>query len=162
MTMHRHRSLAAWIAVGFLSFCMTQGPDGAGAAWAGEGHEKSGAQGGSFGLEVPIPDGVIGVSLHVGAERVGETAVLYIAQVLPDGPAEKAGLKQGDEITTVDGTPVIGKTYEQVALMVRGEPGTVVKLGVKADSALRDVAVTRVAGQTLYKGQMGSHGGPAK
>lgn len=162
MTMHRHRFLAAWIAVGFFGLCVTQGPDATGRAWAAEGHEKSGAQGGSYGLEVTIPDGVIGVSLHVGAERVGETAVLYIAQVLPDGPAEKAGLKQGDEITTVDGTPVTGKTYEQVALMVRGEPGTVVKLGVKTDSVLRDVAVTRVAGQTLYKGQMGSHGGPAK
>jgi len=87
---------------------------------------------------------------------------LYIAQILPDGPAEKAGLKQGDELTTVDGVAVTGKTYEQVALMVRGEPGTVVKLGVKTENAVRDVSVTRVAGQTLYKGQMGSHGGSAK
>jgi carboxyl-terminal processing protease len=87
---------------------------------------------------------------------------LYIAQVLPDGPAEKAGLKSGDEITTVDGVVVTGKTYEQVALMVRGEPGTVVTLGIKADNAVRDVSVTRVAGHTLYKGQMGSHRGPAK
>jgi carboxyl-terminal processing protease len=131
-------------------------------AWAAEGHEKSGAPGGSYGQEVTIPDGVIGVSLHVGAERVGDTAVLYIAQVLPDGPAEKAGLKSGNEITTVDGAAVTGKTYEQVAMMVRGEPGTVVTLGIKAESAVREVAVTRVAGQTLYKGQMGSHGGPAK
>jgi carboxyl-terminal processing protease len=131
-------------------------------AWAAEGHEKSEAPGGSYGQEVTIPDGVIGVSLHVGAERVGDTAVLYIAQVLPDGPAEKAGLKSGNEITTVDGAAVTGKTYEQVAMMVRGEPGTVVTLGIKAESAVREVAVTRVAGQTLYKGQMGSHGGPAK
>ncbi|ULA59536.1 MAG: PDZ domain-containing protein [Nitrospira sp.] len=160
--MRTHTSMAAWVSIGFLSLCLTQWSDGTGQAWAAEGHEKSGSPGGSYGLEVTIPDGVIGVSLHVGAERVGDTAVLYIAQVLPDGPAEKAGLKSGDEITTVDGAVVTGKTYEQVALMVRGEPGTVVKLGIKADSAVREVAVTRVAGQTLYKGQMGSHGGPAK
>ncbi len=160
--MQRHTYMATWVTLGFLSLCLSQWPDGTGGASAAEGHEKSGAPGGSFGLEVTIPDGVIGVSLHVGAERVGDTAVLYIAQVLPDGPAEKAGLKSGDEITTVDGAAVTGKTYEQVALMVRGEPGTVVRLGIKAESAVRDVAVTRVAGQTLYKGQMGSHGGPAK
>ncbi len=160
--MHRHTSMRTWIVLGCLTLCLSQWPDGTGRAWAAEGQEKSGAPGGSYALEVTIPDGVIGVSLHVGAERVGDTAVLYIAQVLPDGPAEKAGLKSGDEITTVDGSVVTGKTYEQVALMVRGEPGTVVKLGIKAESAVREVAVTRVAGQTLYKGQMGSHGGPAK
>ncbi|MCE7976983.1 MAG: PDZ domain-containing protein [Nitrospira sp. NTP1] len=160
--MRTHTYVTTWVALGCLSLCLSQWPDGTGGAWAAEGHEKSGSGGGSYGLEVTIPDGVIGVSLHVGAERVGDTAVLYIAQVLPDGPAEKAGLKSGDEITTVDGSVVTGKTYEQVALMVRGEPGTVVKLGIKADSAVREVAVTRVAGQTLYKGQMGSHGGPAK
>lgn len=160
--MRKHTYIATWVTLGFLSLCLSQGPEGTGKAWAAEGHEKSGTPGGSYGLEVTIPDGVIGVSLHVGAERVGDTAVLYIAQVLPDGPAEKAGLKSGDEITTVDGAVVTGKTYEQVALMVRGEPGTIVRLGIKAESAVREVAVTRVAGQTLYKGQMGSHGGSAK
>ena len=160
--MHTHTSMRTWIVLGCLTLFLSQWPDATGRAWAAEGQEKSGAPGGSYALEVTIPDGVIGVSLHVGAERVGDTAVLYIAQVLPDGPAEKAGLKSGDEITTVDGSVVTGKTYEQVALMVRGEPGTVVKLGIKAESAVREVAVTRVAGQTLYRGQMGSHGGPAK
>ena len=160
--MYKHTSMRTWMVLGCVTLCLSQWPDVTGRAWAAEGHEKSGAPGGSYALEVTIPDGVIGVSLHVGAERVGDTAVLYIAQVLPDGPAEKAGLKSGDEITTVDGSVVTGKTYEQVALMVRGEPGTVVKLGIKAESAVREVAVTRVAGQTLYKGQMGSHGGPAK
>lgn len=160
--MQKQTRLAACMMFGLLSVCLSQSLDGTGKAWAAEGHEKSGSPGGSYGLEAAVPDGVVGVSLHVGAERVGETAVLYIAQVLPDGPAEKAGLKSGDEITTVDGAVVTGKTYEQVALMVRGEPGTVVRLGIKAESAVREVAVTRVAGQTLYKGQMGSHGGSAK
>lgn len=160
--MQRQTLMATCVTLGLLSLCLGEWPNETSRAWAAEGHEKAGAPGGSYGLEVAIPDGVIGVSLHVGAERVGETAVLYIAHVLPEGPAEKAGLKQGTEITTVDGVAVTGKTYEQVALMVRGEPGTVVTLGVKEESAVRNVAVTRVAGQTLYKGQMGSHGGPAK
>jgi len=150
------------LVLGLLTVVLSQSPGANGQVWAVEGQDKPGSQVPSYGLEAAIPDGVIGVSLHVGAERVGDTAVLYIAHVLPEGPAQQAGLKQGNEITTVDGVAVTGKTYEQVALMVRGEPGSVVKLGVKSEGGLREVSVTRVAGQTLYKGQMGSHGGSTR
>ncbi|MBS0170607.1 MAG: PDZ domain-containing protein [Nitrospira sp.] len=160
--MHTHPAIGHGFLAALLGLCLAQGLGFSGPAWSDEGHEKAGSQGAVYGLEANIPDGVIGVALHVGAERVGDPSVLYIAQVLPDGPAEKAGLKQGDQVTTVDGAVLTGKTYEQVALMVRGEPGTVVKLGVKSEGGLRDVSVTRVAGQTLYKGQMGSHGSSSK
>ena len=160
--MKKHINTSAYLVVGFLSICLNYSSVVTVTAWASEGQEKAGAPAPTFGLEATIPDGVIGVSLHVGAERVGDTAVLYVAHVLPDGPAEKAGLKPGDELTTVDGVAVTGKTYEQVALMVRGEPGSVVKLGVKSEGGLREVSVTRVSGQTLYKGQMGSHGGSGR
>ena len=131
--------------------------------WASDEPTQSGTQiHSSPDTEATMPDGVIGVSLHVGAEHVGDKAVLYIAHVLPEGPAQKVGLKQGDELTTVDGVSVTGKTYEQVALMVRGEPGTVVKLGVKREGETREVSVTRAAGQSLYKGPMGSHGGSTR
>ena len=160
--MKKQNNTSVYLVVGFLSVCLSHSPAATGTALASDGHDKAGAPAPTFSLEAAIPDGVIGVSLHVGAERVGETAVLYVAQVLPDGPAEKAGLKQGDELTTVDGVAVTGKTYEQVALMVRGEPGSVVKLGVKSEGGPREVSVTRVSGQTLYKGQMGSHGGSGR
>ena len=160
--MKRHINTSAYLVVGFLSICLNYSSVVTVTAWASEGQEKAGAPAPTFSLEATIPDGVIGVSLHVGAERVGDTAVLYVAHVLPDGPAEKAGLKPGDELTTVDGVAVTGKTYEQVALMVRGEPGSVVKLGVKSEGGPREVSVTRVSGQTLYKGQMGSHGGSGR
>ena len=160
--MKKHINISEYVVVGFLSICLSYSPAATGKAWASDGHEKAASPAPSFSLEATIPDGVIGVSLHVGAERVGDTAVLYVAHVLPDGPAEKAGLKQGDELTTVDGVAVTGKTYEQVALLVRGEPGSVVKLGVKSEGGPREVSVTRVSGQTLYKGQMGSHGGSGR
>ena len=160
--MKRHINTSAYLVVGFLSICLSYSSAATGTAWASDGHEKAGAPAPTFSLEATIPDGVIGVSLHVGAVHVVDTAVLYVAHVLPDGPAEKAGLKQGDELTTVDGVAVTGKTYEQVALMVRGEPGSVVKLGVKSEGGSREVSVTRVSGQTLYKGQVGSHGGSGR
>ena len=116
----------------------------------------------SYGDDANLPKGVIGVSLRVGAERIGDPASLYVAHVHPEGPAQQAGLKHGDEIATVNGVAVTGKTYEQVIQMVRGEAGTAVKLGVKGDGGLREIAITRIAGEKLYKGQMGPHGGPSR
>ena len=160
--MRRYINTATYLVAGCLSVFLSQSPGAGGRVWAVEGQDKPGSQAPSYGLEVTVPDGVIGVSLHVGAERVGDTALLYIAHVLPEGPAEKAGIKQGDELTTVDGVAVAGKTYEQVALMVRGEPGSVVKLTVKGEAGLREVSVTRASSQTLYKGQTGSHGSSSR
>lgn len=105
------------------------------------------------------PEGVIGISLHIGAERVGEPASLYVGRVHREGPADKAGLRHGDELVSVDGTAVSGKSYEQVVRMVRGEAGTNVKLGVRREGAgLREVSVARVPGDKLMKAP-GDHGG---
>ena len=114
------------------------------------------------GDEATLPNGVIGVSLHVGAERIGDPASLYVAHVHPEGPAQQAGLKHGDEVVTVNGAAVAGKTYEQVIELVRGDAGTAVKLGVKGDGGLREMAITRIASEKLYTSGMGSHSGPAR
>jgi predicted metalloprotease with PDZ domain len=114
------------------------------------------------GDDTNMPKGVIGVSLRVGAERIGDPASLYVAHVHPEGPAQQAGLKHGDEVVTVNGATVTGKTYAQVIQMVRGEAGTSVKLGVKGNGGLREITITRILGETLYKGQMSPHGGPAR
>ena len=130
---------------------------------AAEEQDKSGNQvQRPHGDSADLPKGVLGVSLHVGAERIGDPASLYVAHVHPEGPAQQAGLKQGDEVVTVNDAAVTGKTYEQVIQMVRGEAGTVVKLGVKGARGRREFAITRIAGETLYTGQMGPHGKPAR
>ena len=108
------------------------------------------------------PRGVIGISLQVGAERIGDPAILYVGMVHPEGPAQQAGLGHGDEVVSVDGTSVKGKRYEEVVGMIRGEPGTAVKVGVKGENGLRELSVTRVAGDKLPKGPTGSHGSPAR
>lgn len=116
----------------------------------------------AHGDEASLPNGVIGVSLQVGAERIGDPAVLYVGMVHPEGPAHQAGLAHGDEIITVDGVPAAGKSYEQIVKMIRGTVGTPVKLGVKGEGAVRELSITRVAGDKLPKGPVGSHGGPSK
>jgi predicted metalloprotease with PDZ domain len=105
-----------------------------------------------------LPNGVIGISLHVGAERIGDPAILYVGMVHPEGPAYKAGLRHGDEVVSVDGTTVTGKSYEQVVKMIRGEAGTVVKVGVKDEKGLHELSVDRVAGDKLPRGPARPHG----
>jgi C-terminal processing protease CtpA/Prc len=112
--------------------------------------------------EAKLPNGVIGVSLQVWAERIGDPSVLYVGMVHPEGPAHQAGLRHGDEIMTVDGKAVSGQSYEQVVKMIRGESGTVVKLGVKGDGGTRELSIMRVASDKLPKGPAGSHGGSTK
>jgi len=134
-----------------------------GEVWAADGYETPGSQAQRpHGDDVNLPKGVIGVSLDVWAERIGDPASLYVAHVHPEGPAQQAGLKHGEEVVTVNGAAVTGKTYEQVIQMVRGEAGTAVKLGVKGEGGLREIAITRVAGEKLYQGERGPHGRPAR
>jgi C-terminal processing protease CtpA/Prc len=116
----------------------------------------------AHGDEATLPNGVIGMSLQIGAERIGDPAVLYVGMVRPEGPAQQAGLRHGNEIMSVDGTAVTGKSYEQVVKMIRGEAGTIVRLGVKSEAGTREIPITRVASDTLPKGPVGSHGSPAR
>ena len=156
-------SVTGYILLSLLTVVLVQISGNASEARAAEGQDKPGSQTQRpHGDDANLPNGVIGVSLHVGAERIGDPALLYVAHVHPEGPAQQAGLKHGDEVVTVNGAAVTGKTYEQVVKMVRGEAGTAVKLGVKGEGGLRELAITRIASEKLYKGEMGSHGGPAR
>lgn len=114
------------------------------------------------GTDAKLHQGVIGIALQVGAERIGDPAILYVGMVHPEGPAQQAGLHHGDEVVSVDGSAVTGKSYEQVVHMIRGDVGTVVKLGVRGESGLRELSVIRVAGDKLPKGPAGTHGNPAR
>jgi len=112
-------------------------------------------------VDTRLPNGVIGISLQIGAERIGDPAVLYVGMVHPGGPAYKAGMRHGDEVVSVDGTTVTGKSYEQVVEMIRGEAGTVVKVGVKDEKGLYELSVERVASDKLPRGPEESHRNPA-
>lgn len=65
-----------------------------------------------------------GVGMELG-EKDGQ--VVVIAPV-PNTPAEKAGILAGDAILAVDDQYIDGKTVDEVVLLVRGDPGTSVKL----------------------------------
>ena len=101
--------------------------------------------------------GGIGVTMGFKDDKV------TIMAVLEGTPGEKVGLKVGDEIMSVDGTPVTEYQPEEVALHIRGDAGTEVKLVIhRADEADKEYAIQRdmikvpsAKGKMLDDGRMG-------
>jgi carboxyl-terminal processing protease len=86
-----------------------------------------------------------GLGIDVGAVGDGPEAGLVIEAVRPEGPGAHAGLKAGDLIVAVDGTPLQGEPLEVGVRLMRGVPGTRVVLTVSRDqwSKPRDVPMIR-------------------
>ena len=58
-------------------------------------------------------------------------------------PAEKAGLKIGDEIIKVDTTSVEGKDTNAVSSLLKGKPGTKVNLEINRNGEIKNFTITR-------------------
>ncbi len=71
----------------------------------------------------------IGISYELVEGPDGQDT-LAVLNPLPGGPSEQAGLRSGDRIVAVDGTPAIGFTHEDVQRTLRGPRGTRVTVTV--------------------------------
>ncbi|MCA9470730.1 MAG: PDZ domain-containing protein [Nitrospirales bacterium] len=99
--------------------------------------------------QADLPQGIIGVALHISAHKVGDSATLYVRAVHPEGPAAKAGIAHGDEILLVDDEPLTGKTYQEIVAMIRGDIGQSVQLKIKGERGVREVSILRVSEDML-------------
>jgi carboxyl-terminal processing protease len=82
----------------------------------------------------------VGIAIQVDEK----TKLLNVNEVIPNGPAEKAGLLGGDTILTIDGKSTRGLTTAQDAKLLRGEKGSQVKLVVERNGKEQSaIAVTR-------------------
>ncbi len=68
------------------------------------------------------------VGVGVTVENMNDDVV--IQRVWQDSPAERAGLRAGDRITYVDGDNVEGLSYLETLMLVQGEEGSTVELGI--------------------------------
>ncbi|MBE0642204.1 MAG: PDZ domain-containing protein, partial [Bacteroidales bacterium] len=77
-------------------------------------------------------DPLIGKFEGIGVQFNMPRDTILVIQVIPGGPSEKAGLRAGDRIVTVDGENVAGKSLTTLDVMrrLKGDKGTRVELGI--------------------------------
>jgi carboxyl-terminal processing protease len=96
----------------------------------------------------------------IGIEVVPEEGAVKVLHPIDGSPAQRAGLKPGDEIVSIDGADIAGDLAAATAHM-RGAPGSTVRLSIrrKGSAALLEftllraqVEVSSVSAQTLEPG----------
>ena len=94
-----------------------------------------------------VTRGYLGVTIQNADENLAksfklpETKGALVSSVAPDSPAGRAGLKEGDFITSVAGTPV--NNVNELRNAVAGiEPGKAVELGFYRDGAKTSAKIT--------------------
>lgn len=89
------------------------------------------------------PAGGAGPGIHV--LKAGST--IQIVAVDPESPADRAGIRLGDLVRTVDGEPLRDLSLDQVWRRIEGPAGTLVRLGlihVSDEFQQEDVEVQRI------------------
>ncbi|MDD4045655.1 MAG: S41 family peptidase [Tissierellia bacterium] len=66
----------------------------------------------------------------IGVQIMDINGQVVVVTPLSGSPAIEAGIKAGDIINTVDGYDITGATSSQASLLIRGEEGTTVKIGI--------------------------------
>jgi serine protease Do len=88
------------------------------------------------------------------ARVYGVNGGVTVSNVVAGSPADQAGLKVGDTITTVDGKPVKNGD-ELVADIASRKPGSKVSLGLVRDSKKQDLTVTVADRAKLFASRLG-------
>ncbi|MCX6744200.1 MAG: S41 family peptidase [Candidatus Parcubacteria bacterium] len=81
----------------------------------------------------------------IGAEVAIKKEQLTIVAPLPDSPAEKAGLKSGDNIYAIDGEDTAGMSLDYAVSKIRGPKGSDVTLSIARDgiNEVKEYKLTR-------------------
>jgi serine protease Do len=110
------------------------------------------------GPDHKVVRGSIGVEFNAApnpaiARVYGVQNGVTVANVVPGGPADKAGLKVGDTITSVDGKPV--KTGDELVNDIsQRKPGSVAKLGFARNGKQETTNVTIADRSKLFSARL--------
>jgi len=74
-------------------------------------------------------------------KKIKDTGKIVIIKTLQNGAADKAGVLADDEIIQIDTTKTEGMGVEAAAGMLRGDPGTTVKLTLKRKGTEQPITI---------------------
>jgi carboxyl-terminal processing protease len=78
----------------------------------------------------------------IGVNLLPREDALVVASTVP-GPGRRAGLRPGDRILAIDGTPTAGLAFEQAVGRILGHPETAVRLDVRRGGRVLRLTVRR-------------------
>ncbi len=79
----------------------------------------------------------------IGVSLVSTYDGILIHEVFPEGPAERAGITEGDLIKKIEGYDVSNWTFDRSIDVIRGRRGTLLNLTISRDDEIQDIAVRR-------------------
>ncbi len=88
-----------------------------------------------------LKQGTEGVFGGLGVMVGMRDSVLTVIKPIPYSPAAKSGIKRRDKILSIDGHKTFGATLDHLIDVMRGAPGTEVKLHLLRDGALTSEAI---------------------
>lgn len=102
-----------------------------------------------------------GLGVLVGIEN----RILTVIRPIPGSPALRAGIKDRDQIISIDDQDTYGHTLDEMVEFMRGDPGTVAKILVLSPSSLapkyvninREVIKVDSVTQSEWKGRNGTY-----
>ena len=78
-----------------------------------------------------ITGSFVGVGIYMVADEESDRVLVYYP--IPGSPAEKAGIKSGDLIISVDDVEYTAKDFDRIASFIKGKAGTKVKLIIERE-----------------------------
>ena len=92
-----------------------------------------------------ISNSYVGIGVTV---QLSEENSFRVMEVVPGGPAFQAGVKEGDEFVSVNGTSCEGLELTDLRNLVRGEEGTSVQITFSRDGQEMDYTIVRASLET--------------
>ena len=88
-----------------------------------------------------ITGSFVGIGIYMISDEDSGRVIVYYP--IPESPAEKAGIKPGDAIISVNGVEYTSEDFDKIADYIKGEIGTKVKLVIERDGKRLDFEITR-------------------
>lgn len=79
------------------------------------------------------------------SKKIGD--YITITELFKDQPADKAGLKAGDRFISVDGKSAVGRSMEEMEEIMRGFPGTTMRLVINRPGVAENINIELTRGE---------------